>query len=99
MGQEPAEIRRQIEETREHMDETVDALGYKAAVPARTKNAVSDSGKAGSESCSRKGIDFRPAEPVDRRTTLVGQVTVPPVYSYSSGAAESGESTSGCSLR
>ncbi len=42
MGQDPAVIRRQIEQTREHMGDTVDALGYKADVPTRTKEAVSD---------------------------------------------------------
>ncbi len=42
MGQDPAVIRREIEQTREHMGETVDALGYKADVPARAKDSVSD---------------------------------------------------------
>jgi hypothetical protein len=42
MGQDPAVIREQIEQTREHMGETVDALGYKADVPSRTKEAVAD---------------------------------------------------------
>ena len=42
MGQDPEVIRRDIEETRERMGETVGALGYKADVPARTKEAVSD---------------------------------------------------------
>jgi gas vesicle protein len=41
MGQDPAAIREQIEQTREHMGETVDALGYKADVPARTKESIS----------------------------------------------------------
>jgi gas vesicle protein len=40
MGQDPEVIRREIEETRERMGETVEALGYKADVPARTKEAV-----------------------------------------------------------
>src|SRR3989337_1853846 len=40
MGQDPDAIRREIEETRERMGETVEALGYKADVPARTKEAV-----------------------------------------------------------
>jgi len=40
MGQDPEVIRRDIEETRERMGETVDALGYKADVPTRTKEAV-----------------------------------------------------------
>jgi gas vesicle protein len=40
MGQDPEAIRREIEETRERMGETVEALGYKADVPTRTKEAV-----------------------------------------------------------
>ncbi len=42
MGQDPAVIRAEIEHTREHMGEAVDALGYKADVPARTKEAVAE---------------------------------------------------------
>ena len=38
---DPDAIRREIEETRERMGETVEALGYKADVPTRTKEAVS----------------------------------------------------------
>ncbi len=41
MGQDPAAIRQQIDQTREHMGDTVDALGYKADVPARAKDSVS----------------------------------------------------------
>ncbi len=40
MGQDPEVIRRDIEQTRERMGETVEALGYKADVPSRTKDAV-----------------------------------------------------------
>jgi gas vesicle protein len=40
MGQDPEAIRREIEETRERMGDTVEALGYKADVPTRTKEAV-----------------------------------------------------------
>jgi len=42
MGEDPQAIRREIEETRERMGDTVDALGYKADVKTRTKDAVSD---------------------------------------------------------
>jgi hypothetical protein len=42
MGEDPQTIRRDIEETRERMGETVDALGYKTDVKTRTKEAVSD---------------------------------------------------------
>lgn len=40
MGQDPAAIKEQIEQTRDHMGETVDAIGYKADVPARAKESV-----------------------------------------------------------
>jgi hypothetical protein len=42
MGEDPQAIRREIEDTRERMGDTVDALGYKAGVKSRTKDAVSD---------------------------------------------------------
>jgi len=41
MGQDPNAIRRDIEETRERMGDTVEALGYKADVPSRAKESVS----------------------------------------------------------
>jgi gas vesicle protein len=41
MGQDTGQIRRDIEETRGRMGETVEALGYKADVPGRAKEAVS----------------------------------------------------------
>lgn len=40
MGQDPAAIRQEIEQTRERMGQTVDALGYKADVPARAKESI-----------------------------------------------------------
>jgi hypothetical protein len=40
MGQEPDQIRQQIAHTREEMGETIDALGYKADLPARAKDKV-----------------------------------------------------------
>ncbi len=42
MGQEPEAIRQDIERQRDEMSETIDAIGYKADVPSRTKEAVSD---------------------------------------------------------
>jgi len=42
MGQDPDAIRQDIEQTRAEMSETVEAVGYKADVPARAKEAVSD---------------------------------------------------------
>jgi gas vesicle protein len=40
MGEEPDVIRRDIEQTRERMGDTVDALGYKADVKSRAKESV-----------------------------------------------------------
>jgi gas vesicle protein len=42
VGQEPDEIRQEIEQTRAEMSETVDAIGYKADVPSRAKEKVSE---------------------------------------------------------
>ena len=41
MGQDPREIRNDIEDTRARMGDTVEALGHKADVPGRAKEAVS----------------------------------------------------------
>jgi gas vesicle protein len=40
MAQDPELIRRDIEDTRQHMGDTVDALAYKADVPSRTKDKI-----------------------------------------------------------
>jgi ElaB/YqjD/DUF883 family membrane-anchored ribosome-binding protein len=42
MGQDPDAIRQDIEQTRADMSETVEAIGYKADVPSRAKDAVSE---------------------------------------------------------
>jgi ElaB/YqjD/DUF883 family membrane-anchored ribosome-binding protein len=42
MGQDPDAIRQDIEQTRTEMSETVEAVGYKADVPSRAKDTVSD---------------------------------------------------------
>jgi vacuolar-type H+-ATPase subunit H/ElaB/YqjD/DUF883 family membrane-anchored ribosome-binding protein len=42
MGQDPDAIRQDIAQTRTEMSETVEAVGYKADVPSRTKDAVTD---------------------------------------------------------
>jgi hypothetical protein len=42
MGQDPDEIRQEIAQTRAEMGETVDAIGYKADVPSRAKEKVSE---------------------------------------------------------
>jgi gas vesicle protein len=40
MGAEPDQIRQQIAQTRTEMGDTIDAIGYKADVPARAKDKV-----------------------------------------------------------
>jgi ElaB/YqjD/DUF883 family membrane-anchored ribosome-binding protein len=42
MGQDPSQIRQEIEHTREQMGNTVEALGHKTDVTGRAKEAVSD---------------------------------------------------------
>ena len=42
MGQDPTAIRQQIENTRDRMGETVDALSYKTDLPARAKDSIND---------------------------------------------------------
>src|SRR3954454_1565299 len=42
MGEDPDRIRAEIEQTREEMSETVDALGYKTDVKARAKDSIQD---------------------------------------------------------
>ena len=42
MGQDPDAIRQDIEQTRAEMSETVEAVGYKADVPSRAKDKVSE---------------------------------------------------------
>ena len=41
MGQDPGEIREEIEETRARMGDTVDAIGYKTDVKTRVKDSIS----------------------------------------------------------
>jgi hypothetical protein len=42
VGEDPDRIRREIEQTREQMGETVGALGYKADVKSRAKDSIQD---------------------------------------------------------
>ena len=41
MGQDPSQIRQDIEQTREQMGDTVEALGHKTDVPGTAKEAIS----------------------------------------------------------
>ena len=42
MGQDPDQIRNEIEDTRARMGNTAEALGHKADVPGRAREAISD---------------------------------------------------------
>src|SRR5688572_20574142 len=42
MGEDPGQIRQQIEETRGQMGETVDAIAYKADVKERAKDSINE---------------------------------------------------------
>ena len=50
MGEDPDRIRAQIEQTREQMEGTVDALGHKADVKARAKESLQDTRESAKES-------------------------------------------------
>jgi gas vesicle protein len=50
VGEEPDRIRAEIDQTREEMSETVDALGYKADVKTRAKESLQDKRDSAKES-------------------------------------------------
>ena len=63
MGQDPDAIRREIEETRERMGETVGAIGYKADVPTRTKEKLSGTVTSVKESITGRAQSVNEATP------------------------------------
>jgi gas vesicle protein len=69
MGQEPGAIREDIEQTRERMGETVEALAHKADVKGRAKESVSDKVE------SLKSMVSGAAESVNDATPSTGEVT------------------------
>ena len=73
MGQEPDAIRQDIEQTRAEMSETVEAVGYKADVPSRAKEAVSD--KVDSVKSAVSGTATRAKEAVTGATGRVSDAT------------------------
>jgi gas vesicle protein len=77
MGKDPDAIRREIEETRDRMDDTVEAIGYKADVPSRTKEAVT--GKVDAVKTKVSDTATRAKEAVtgtaSRTTDAVGDAT------------------------
>ena len=73
MGQDPDAIRQDIEQTRAEMSETVEAVGYKADVPSRAKEAVSD--KVESVKSAVSGTAARAKEAVTGATDRVGDAS------------------------
>ena len=73
MGQDPDAIRQDIEQTRSEMSETVEAVGYKADVPSRAKEAVSD--KVDSVKSAVTGTAAQAREAVTGATSRAGDAT------------------------
>jgi hypothetical protein len=63
MGQEPREIREEIEDTRARMGETVEALGYKTDVKTRAREKVSGSVQAAKAKVGGAGSRVNEATP------------------------------------
>jgi hypothetical protein len=73
MGQDPDAIRQDIEDTRAEMSETVEAVGYKADVPSRAKEAVSD--KVDNVKAKVSGTATRAKEAVAGTASRAGDAT------------------------
>jgi hypothetical protein len=76
MGQDPAAIRQEIEQTRERMGDTVDALGYKADVPARAKDSISDKVQGVKTKLTGAGSQMSDATPDRDEVKAAGQRAV-----------------------
>lgn len=63
MGQEPADIRRQIENTRDEMGQTVEAMADRANVPGRVKRSIGDRKDRVMETMSGTGQRVNEATP------------------------------------
>ena len=81
MGQDPDAIRQDIAQTRTEMSETVEAVGYKADVPSRAKDAMSD--KVENMKSKVSDTATRAKEAVVG-TALAGPATPPPAGGRSS---------------
>ena len=71
MGKDASEIRHEIEQTRQRLGETVDALQYKADVRARVRDAVTERVETvrGTISSTMEGASGKLPRPEDVRTT------------------------------
>jgi ElaB/YqjD/DUF883 family membrane-anchored ribosome-binding protein len=84
MGHDPDAIREDIEDTRAEMSETVEAIGYKADVPSRAKDKVSEtvdnvknkvSGTATRAKEAVVGTASRAGDAASSATSRVGEAT------------------------
>jgi ElaB/YqjD/DUF883 family membrane-anchored ribosome-binding protein len=84
MGQDPDAIRQDIAQTRAEMSETVEAVGYKADVPSRAKDKVSETvdnvkNKVGDTAARAKqavvGTASRAGDAMSETTSRVGDAT------------------------
>jgi hypothetical protein len=73
MGENPDAIRQDIEQTRAEMSETVEAIGYKADVPSRAKDAVSE--KVENVKSAVSGTATRAKQAVTGATDRAGAAT------------------------
>jgi hypothetical protein len=73
MGQDPDAIRQDIEQTRAEMSETVGAVGYKADVPSRAKDKVTDTATRAKEAVV--GTASRAGDSVSGAASRAGDAT------------------------
>jgi gas vesicle protein len=76
MGEDPAAIREQIEQTRERMSGTMDALGYKADVPSRAKESISGRAQSVKAKLTGMGSQISDATPDAGDIRRAGKQTV-----------------------
>jgi hypothetical protein len=89
MGQDPDAIRQDIEQTRAEMSETVEAVGYKADVPSRTKEKVSE--KMGNVKAKVNDTATRAKEAVVGTTSQAGNSVSGAVSRVSDATPSGGE--------
>lgn len=90
MGEDPAVIREQIEETRERMGDTVDALGYKADVPSRAKESISEKVHGAKAKLTGAGSQISDATPNAQHVRQTGEQAVGVVQENPLGLAIGG---------
>ena len=76
MGEDPAAIRQEIEATRERMGETVDALSYRADVPARTRESIQEKVQGVKSKLTGVGSQVSQATPETDDVRRVGRQAV-----------------------